>query len=86
MVDKYRPTVAVGFAAETSNVVENARKKLLAKKLTLVVANDVSDAAIGFASANNQVTLISETRTEKIEEASKEVIAAQILHEVQTLI
>ena len=40
----------VGYAAETENVVENARKKCLRKRADLIVANDVSDPKVGFAS------------------------------------
>ncbi|MFT4798105.1 MAG: phosphopantothenoylcysteine decarboxylase/phosphopantothenate--cysteine ligase [Candidatus Azotimanducaceae bacterium] len=48
----------VGFAAETENLVDYARKKLVAKKLDLIVANDVSNQSIGFNSDNNATTLL----------------------------
>ena len=48
----------VGFAAETENLVDYARKKLTAKNLDLVVANDVSDNNIGFNSDNNATTIL----------------------------
>jgi len=47
----------VGFAAETDRVAENARKKLKEKNADLIVANDVSDASIGFDSDQNEVTV-----------------------------
>lgn len=50
--------VLVGFAAETENLVENARKKLDEKNLDLIVANDVSDPDAVFGSDTNTVTLI----------------------------
>lgn len=48
----------VGFAAETENLVDYARKKLVAKKLDLIVANDVSNQSIGFNSDNNATTIL----------------------------
>jgi phosphopantothenoylcysteine decarboxylase/phosphopantothenate--cysteine ligase len=48
----------IGFAAETEKVAENGRKKLAAKKLDLLVANDVSGSDAGFAVENNAVVLI----------------------------
>src|SRR5437773_1105294 len=50
--------VVVGFAAETGNLVENARSKLEAKQLDLVVANDVTEPGAGFGTETNIVTLV----------------------------
>ena len=50
--------VKVGFAAETENLVENARAKLEAKKLDAIVANDVSEADAGFGAEHNRVKII----------------------------
>lgn len=57
-----RPFV-VGFAAETENLLDNARGKLERKGLDLVIANDVSDPGIGFGSEDNQVLVVSPTGT-----------------------
>lgn len=54
-----RPLVAVGFAAETQNLVENAQGKLERKNLDLIVANDLTAPGAGFAADTNIVTLIS---------------------------
>jgi phosphopantothenoylcysteine decarboxylase/phosphopantothenate--cysteine ligase len=51
--------VLIGFAAETENVVANARRKLEDKRADLIVANDVSSAEAGFDVETNRVTLIS---------------------------
>ena len=51
--------VVVGFAAETENVIANAKKKLQNKNADLIVANDVSAADSGFDVETNRVTLIS---------------------------
>lgn len=53
-----RPTVTVGFAAETQNLVENAREKVFKKKLSLIVANDVTAPDSGFFVDTNRVTII----------------------------
>jgi phosphopantothenoylcysteine decarboxylase/phosphopantothenate--cysteine ligase len=53
-----RPRVVVGFAAETQDVLANAREKLTRKGLSLIVANDVSAADSGFEVETNRVTLL----------------------------
>lgn len=53
-----RPRLVVGFAAETEDLLENARKKLAKKRLDLIVANDVSATDSGFAADTNRVTLL----------------------------
>jgi phosphopantothenoylcysteine decarboxylase/phosphopantothenate--cysteine ligase len=53
-----RPTIIVGFAAESQNLVENAREKVLRKRLSMIVANDISATDAGFAVDTNRVTLI----------------------------
>lgn len=52
------PKVVVGFAAETQNIVENAREKVFKKKLSLMVANDVTATDAGFFVDTNRVTII----------------------------
>ncbi len=53
-----RPAVVVGFAAESQDLVANARDKVLRKKLSLIVANDISARDAGFAVDTNRVVLI----------------------------
>ncbi len=53
-----KPTITVGFAAETQNLLENAREKLTKKKLSLIVANDVSAPDAGFFVDTNRVTIL----------------------------
>jgi phosphopantothenoylcysteine decarboxylase/phosphopantothenate--cysteine ligase len=52
--------LVIGFAAETENVVENAKEKLRAKKLDAIVANDVTRQDSGFDSATNAITIITQ--------------------------
>jgi phosphopantothenoylcysteine decarboxylase/phosphopantothenate--cysteine ligase len=49
----------VGFAAETDNVLDNARGKLTRKNLDLIVANDVGADGVGFEHDTNAVTILS---------------------------
>lgn len=51
----------IGFAAETEKVVEHAKEKLQRKGIDLIAANDVSSPKTGFASDDNQITLIDRT-------------------------
>jgi phosphopantothenoylcysteine decarboxylase/phosphopantothenate--cysteine ligase len=76
----------VGFAAETQNLLEEARRKLVSKNCDMVVANLVSQAGIGFDSDENQVTLVVRTgETIPLERAGKRTIAEQILNQVLKL-
>lgn len=74
--------VLVGFALETENVVENARGKLVRKKVDLVVANHASD---GFGGDDNVVTLVDATGDEALPKLSKREVAARILDRVKAL-
>jgi phosphopantothenoylcysteine decarboxylase/phosphopantothenate--cysteine ligase len=70
----------VAFAAETNDVVANARRKLERKNADLIVANDVSDASIGFDSAQNEVVVIArDGSVDTISKASKGMVANRIL-------
>jgi len=69
----------VGFAAETGNLLENARAKLTKKGVDAIVLNDVSRAEIGFNSDRNEVTIVTAIETIPIPEASKLDVAIKIL-------
>ncbi|MFQ5662931.1 MAG: bifunctional phosphopantothenoylcysteine decarboxylase/phosphopantothenate--cysteine ligase CoaBC [Terriglobia bacterium] len=78
--------LVVGFAAETENVVANARTKLKAKKLDLVVANDVTQNGAGFDVETNIVTLLTRDGQEiPLPKMSKLAVANRILDEVVRL-
>ena len=70
----------VGFAAETSNVNDNASKKLNAKNLDMIISNDVSDKTIGFDSDDNEVHVITENETIFLKKDKKIKIAREILN------
>lgn len=79
VTDKYKTLYAVGFAAETEEIEENAKKKLLAKNLRVIVANDVSNQTIGFDSDDNEVTLISKKEKIVIKKTDKKRVAKKII-------
>ena len=73
----------VGFAAETENLIDEARRKLESKNCDMVVANLVSQPGIGFESDENEVTLVLRTgETIPVERASKSAIAHRIFDEM----
>src|SRR6202140_1212915 len=77
--------IVVGFAAETENVLENARKKVAAKSLDAIVVNDVSREGIGFDSDRNAVTIISQSEVVEVPETSKWEVAHRGLAQVVKL-
>jgi phosphopantothenoylcysteine decarboxylase/phosphopantothenate--cysteine ligase len=77
--------VVVGFAAETENVLENARKKLASKALDAIVVNDVSRAGVGFDSERNAVTIISQSEVVEVPETSKWEVAQRVLDQAVKL-
>jgi phosphopantothenoylcysteine decarboxylase / phosphopantothenate---cysteine ligase len=77
--------IIVGFAAETENVLENARQKLLAKNLDAIVVNDVSREGIGFDSDRNAVTIISRDDVVEVPETTKWEVAQRVLDQIAKL-
>ncbi|WP_305041194.1 bifunctional phosphopantothenoylcysteine decarboxylase/phosphopantothenate--cysteine ligase CoaBC [Geoalkalibacter sp.] len=76
----------VGFAAETSDLLENARKKLRAKNLDLMVANDVTQERAGFDVDTNIVRLLGPDEAEEaLPEMSKDEVAGHILDRIRAL-
>ncbi len=77
----------VGFAAESEDIVANARKKLTQKNLDLIVANDITDAESGFGTDTNKVIIISKDgKTESLPLLSKREVADRILDRVAELL
>lgn len=77
--DMKKNQILVGFAAESSNVAENAKGKLERKTLDYIVANDISKPETGFASDENKVTIISKSGEEvSLEKMSKREVAKNI--------
>ncbi len=74
-----RSPILIGFAAETEDLLENARSKLTRKRVDAIVVNDVARAGIGFDSDRNEVTIITPTDIIAVPEAGKLDIAQKIL-------
>ena len=78
--------VRVGFAAETQNLVENAKAKVGSKQLDLIVANDITAEGSGFGSDTNKVTLIDrDLAVEELPLLSKYDVSNRILDRVKRL-
>src|SRR5690606_34283427 len=71
-----RPTIVVGFAAETEDVVANGRAKLARKGADIILANDVSEGVMG--GDRNRVTLLSRDDTEAWPDLGKEEVAGRL--------
>jgi phosphopantothenoylcysteine decarboxylase/phosphopantothenate--cysteine ligase len=81
------PRVVVGFAAESQDLEQNAAKKLAAKKLDMIVANDISAADAGFAVDTNRVTLLyADGRREELPLQSKAEVAEEVIQRVIVLL
>jgi phosphopantothenoylcysteine decarboxylase/phosphopantothenate--cysteine ligase len=79
--------IKVGFAAESENIIANAKKKLTDKKLDLIVANDITKANSGFDADTNQVVLIDKKgKAEELPLMPKREVAEKILDRVKGMI
>lgn len=84
---KTKDQLIIGFAAETNNLIENAKAKLNAKKLDIIVANDVSRSDIGINSDYNEVIIIYKSgQIKKIPKQPKSSISKIILESIAELL
>ena len=74
--------ICIGFAAETENLIANAKQKLKNKKCDAIILNDISNSEIGLKSDKNEVHFISEKNSEKIDKNSKQIIAEIIINKI----
>ena len=72
----------VGFAAETQNILDYARSKLVRKNLDMIIANDVSQTNIGFNSNNNEVVIVTKDTETALPENSKQQLAYDIVRAI----
>ena len=80
-----RPKLVIGFAAETNNIQENAKRKLTEKNCDWIIANDVSNKLIGFDSDFNEVSIFykkKEIKDEKLLMKKKSEISDEIIDRV----
>jgi phosphopantothenoylcysteine decarboxylase/phosphopantothenate--cysteine ligase len=83
---KNRPKVVIGFAAESSDLIKNAKKKLAEKNCDLVLANDINGGEV-FGSNYNQITLLDKNgKVEKWEKMSKKEVAKKLLTRLTQII
>ncbi|MCK5827579.1 bifunctional 4'-phosphopantothenoylcysteine decarboxylase/phosphopantothenoylcysteine synthetase, partial [Candidatus Bipolaricaulota bacterium] len=79
--------IRVGFAAESENLIANAKGKLIAKKLDLIVANDISRSDSGIGADNNECTILDASgNAEDVPLQSKRAVAERILDRVVNLL
>ena len=82
-----RPRLVVGFAAESSHLLENAHAKLEAKRLDMVVANDISAPDAGFGFDTNRVTLLEvDKEPQPLPLMSKEGVGVSVMERVSELL
>ena len=72
----------VGFAAESRDLAENARAKLQNKNLDMIIANDISNPQLGFASEENQVLIMTASSTNQLPRLNKLKLADIILDNI----
>lgn len=81
------PRIIIGFAAESQDLLENAKKKLDQKGLDLIVANDISDPQAGFSVDTNKVTILAATGdVQELDLMSKAGVAEVILDRLEQLL
>ncbi len=84
---KTKKQLLVGFALETDNEIENAKKKLLNKNLDFIVLNSLKDKGAGFEGDTNKVTFIDKNnKVEKFKLKSKSEVATDIFNKVLSLL
>lgn len=77
--EKKTNQILVGFAAESTNISENARRKLENKNLDYIVANDITSSDTGFASDDNKVVIFTKDGEEiNLDKMSKRKVASKI--------
>ena len=82
---KKQNQIIVGFALETDDEFENARKKLLSKNMDFIVLNSLNDKGAGFGYDTNKITIIDRNNTvDNFELKSKDEVAKDILNKVLT--
>ena len=81
---KLRPKLIVGFSAETENIIENAKSKLISKKLDLILANDVSQNKV-FGKDTNKVYVLTNNNCEEWNEQSKKSVASNLANKINEM-
>ena len=82
--NNFSKSYVVGFAAETDDVIKNAKEKLISKSLNMIISNDVSDKSIGFDVDENEVNLITKNDCILLKKDKKIRIAREIIKKITT--
>ena len=83
---KNKNIYAVGFSAETKNIEENAKQKLLNKKIDMIIANEANhQKGVGFESDYNQIVIINKNETTSIPINSKKELAKIIINRIASM-
>tara|TARA_B100001093_G_scaffold344898_1_gene329627 strand:- start:25 stop:1242 length:1218 start_codon:yes stop_codon:yes gene_type:complete len=83
---KNKNMFAVGFSAETKNIEENAKAKLVSKKIDMIIANEANhQKGLGFESDYNQIVIINESETTTVPRNSKKELAKIIIHKIVSI-
>jgi phosphopantothenoylcysteine decarboxylase/phosphopantothenate--cysteine ligase len=76
-----RHQLLIGFAAESNDLIENAKSKLINKNLDFIVANDISGTDVGFASDENKVIILNKNGTSKqLDKMPKRLVARELFN------
>jgi phosphopantothenoylcysteine decarboxylase / phosphopantothenate---cysteine ligase len=78
--------LVVGFAAETEDVIDNARRKLHNKKCDIIVANNVAEGSGIFGGQSNVVQLVTETGVEAWPQLSKQAVATRLIDRIVAML
>ena len=82
---KQRPKIIIGFSAETENIIENAKSKLISKNLDLIIANDVSENKV-FGKDTNKVYVLSADSCDEWCEQSKILVASNLADKINQML
>ena len=82
---KFKPKLVIGFSAETENIIENAKSKLITKEIDLIIANDVSKGKV-FGKDYNKVYLIDKNDCEEWAQQSKKSIAFNLSNKISKIL
>ena len=82
---KIKPKLIIGFSAETENIVENAKRKLISKNIDLIIANDVSNNKV-FGKDVNKVYVIDKNNCDEWVEQSKTSVALNLADKINEIL
>lgn len=78
--------IVCGFSMETSNLIENSKKKLVSKNCDMIIANNLKDDGAGFGVDTNKVTIITENNADSLDVMTKKETAEKILDAALSLL